>query len=290
MAKMFPPEMVDIGSPGERDIFYRLKNEGPQKWHVFHSARFTPRKGILREIDFLLLVPSQKEPERHWGAIICLEVKCGAITLDESGAWKTGSNTLKETPLEQARAEMYALKDYLKSESVEAHDLNLEKLPLAYAVVLPESPSPIADERIFDRNVLVSGQDYLKSESVEAHDLNLEKLPLAYAVVLPESPSPIADERIFDRNVLVSGQLIERIEELVLNTGRRSYKDGTRQFREFDQAQLNRLIDLLPSRKQNQNTRIWINSANIKQSERELAMLTEEQLEALSWVEDDTGV
>ena len=57
MAKMFPPEMVDIGSPGERDIFYRLKNEGPQKWHIFHSARFTPRKGILREIDFLLLVP-----------------------------------------------------------------------------------------------------------------------------------------------------------------------------------------------------------------------------------------
>ena len=210
--------MVDIGSPGERDIFYRLKNEGPQKWHIFHSARFTPRKGILREIDFLLLVPSQKEPERRWGAIICLEVKGGAITLDESGAWKTGSNTLKETPLEQALAEMYALKDYLKS------------------------------------------------ESVEAHDLNLEKLPLAYAVVLPESPSPIADERIFDRNVLASGQLVERIEELVLNTGRMSYKDGTRRFREFDQAQLNRLIDLLPSRKQNQNTRIWINSAKIKQS------------------------
>lgn len=241
MAQMFPPEISKNRSPAERDVFNRLKFDGPKSWHIFQSERVKPPGSIEREIDFLLLIPSQETPTRHWGAIICLEVKGGEITLDESRAWKTGSNTLNEPPLDQARAEMYALKDYLRS------------------------------------------------EAVEAHNLNLEKLPLAYAVVLPDSPSPIADESIFDRNVVASGQLIKRLEKFVLKIGRRSYKGGTRQFRKFDQAQLNSIIDLLPSQKQNQNRRISMNSANINQSDRELAMLTKEQMEALSLVEDDTG-
>ena len=239
MARMFPPEISKNRSQAERDVFNRLKFHGPKSWHIFQSERVEPPGSIEREIDFLLLIPSQDRPTRHRGAIICLEVKGGEITLDYSGSWMRGSKKLDETPLEQAWAEMYALKDYLKSEGDEEGYLN--------------------------------------------------KLPLGYAVVLPGCPSPVDDEKIFDRNVVAGNLLIHRLEDLVLKIGRQSHNNGTLHFNKFDEKKMNALIKKLPSRKRNEDGCFWIDSANIRQSREELKKLTEDQLEALSWVEDDTG-
>lgn len=239
MAKMFPSEMNSSRSPGEREVFDVLKLNGPKSWHIFHSEVLTIPGKVVREIDFIVLVPSQQRPRRHRGAIICLEVKGGCITKDESGNWYSGGERLGVPPLRQAWDEMFLLKDYLEIE--------------------------------FD------GQS------------GFEKLPLQYAAVLPDCPSPEVNDLILDRSVIANEQIISRLEDLVVQTGRTAYDNGTLQFSEFDDTKMKAVIDKLPSRKRNEAGLIWIDGPNVRQSGRELARLTEEQLAVLELVEDDDG-
>jgi len=85
----------------------------------------------LGEIDFILVAP---------GGLLVIEVKGGELTV-EGGAWLRkdgwGHHALKESPLVQARRNMFALVKTLQN----SRRFYNKKLMTGYAVVLPHTPA-----------------------------------------------------------------------------------------------------------------------------------------------------
>ncbi|TMR66478.1 NERD domain-containing protein, partial [Streptococcus pseudopneumoniae] len=62
MARMIPPRIhADCASPGEREIFRRLKEDpAAHGWTVLHSLDVANhRSSIAGEIDFVVIVPEK---------------------------------------------------------------------------------------------------------------------------------------------------------------------------------------------------------------------------------------
>ena len=117
MARMVPPTIRDKAPRSERVVFEKLR-EGPKDWVVIHSLLLPGAKaqgsdhsgseeeGEERETDFLILIPDH--------AVILLEVKGGGYSVDKSGVWTTLTGKPVEPPFSQARAQSFALKDYVE--------------------------------------------------------------------------------------------------------------------------------------------------------------------------------
>ena len=87
MAKLIPPLIYsETPSPGEREIFERLKQDPvTANWTVLHSLDIAhPLKHIAGEIDFLIIVPSK--------GILGLEVKAHRQIRRTEGLWYFGNN------------------------------------------------------------------------------------------------------------------------------------------------------------------------------------------------------
>ena len=70
MARMIPPQIpIDCKSPGEREIFNRLKQDpATSNWIALHSLDVAEHvTQIWGEIDFVVVVP--------YKGVLCLEVK-----------------------------------------------------------------------------------------------------------------------------------------------------------------------------------------------------------------------
>ena len=77
MAKIYPPIPNENSDEYELEVRNHL-SKLPDSWQILHRQRVISGKKE-KEIDFILV-----NPEKGW---ICLEVKGGAISRDESG-WK----------------------------------------------------------------------------------------------------------------------------------------------------------------------------------------------------------
>lgn len=107
MARMIPPVIdVDCKSPGEREIFQRLRDsDGTQDWVVLHSLDLAShRSQVVGELDFVIVVP-------HKG-VLCLEVKGVRSLKREDGVWFLGADAKADRrgPFKQASEAMHSLR------------------------------------------------------------------------------------------------------------------------------------------------------------------------------------
>lgn len=104
---MIPPDVhAGCSSHGERDIFYRLKEDpATRDWIILHSLDLAHhRKQISGEIDFVIIVPAK--------GVLCLEVKACSKVRRDSGNWYYGPDPKPDArgPFKQASEAMHSLR------------------------------------------------------------------------------------------------------------------------------------------------------------------------------------
>ncbi|MBI4334518.1 MAG: NERD domain-containing protein [Chloroflexi bacterium] len=111
MARMIPATLPEeTESEAERRLFPVLRDGLNDSFTVFHSFHLLThnreRKFIEGEIDFLILSGE--------AGLLVLEVKSGLIRYDgPAGIWYQNQRPLEKSPLEQALAAKYQLRDFL---------------------------------------------------------------------------------------------------------------------------------------------------------------------------------
>jgi hypothetical protein len=107
MAVMIPPVAHDgTRSPGERDLFYRLRDDpATANWSVLHSLDIAhherQRSG---EADFVVIIPER--------GVLCLEVKAHRKVRRQDGMWiygTSGTESDARGPFKQASEAMHSL-------------------------------------------------------------------------------------------------------------------------------------------------------------------------------------
>ncbi|MEM7474705.1 MAG: NERD domain-containing protein [Planctomycetota bacterium] len=105
MALMIP-DRISTNSPGERDLFLRLKNSSDtENWFVLHSLDIAEHsRQVGGEIDMIVVIPGM--------GVLCLEVKACQSLRIEQGAWYYGRNPKPDFrgPFKQASSAMHSLR------------------------------------------------------------------------------------------------------------------------------------------------------------------------------------
>lgn len=129
MARMMP-SLIHPGcsSPGEREVFYRLKNDpGTTDWIVLHSLDVAdhPSK-IAGELDFVVIIP-------HKG-ILCVEVKACRSLRRTGGNWYYGTNPRPDPrgPFKQVSEAMHSIRS-----EIAVSVPSLSRVVLWSAVIFP---------------------------------------------------------------------------------------------------------------------------------------------------------
>lgn len=121
MAVMYPQEMDEYLSEGERKVFYEFKEKLSDKWTVFYSLRWIKNEKTYinqseGEADFILINP-------EYGVMI-LEVKGGHVSCI-NGQWTSISqNNIKsyiKDPEKQADISKYELLSKFRSQNINAY-------------------------------------------------------------------------------------------------------------------------------------------------------------------------
>ena len=107
-----------------------------RNWKVFYSLHVpnSNPKGKPREIDFLVMIP-------EYYSIICLEVKGGSYSIRD-GKWYASysSKPLQESPHDQAKDTMFALKNYFPDKYFKYNALSI-----GCAVAFSDADKPTSD-------------------------------------------------------------------------------------------------------------------------------------------------
>ena len=129
MARMIPPRIrPDCSSPGEREIFRRLKNDPEtDDWILLHSLDVAEHvTNIAGEIDFVAIIPGK--------GVLCVEVKACSSLRRRDGLWYYGTDTRPDArgPFKQASAAMHSIRTKLTTQRPD-----LSKIPFWSAVIFP---------------------------------------------------------------------------------------------------------------------------------------------------------
>lgn len=129
MARMIPPVIpASCPSPGEREIFTRLRDEpGTKDWIVLHSLDIAHHlRQVAGEADFVVIVPAR--------GVLCLEVKACHSLQRRDGLWYYGHDPHGDPrgPFKQAAEAMHSLRQQV----VEAEP-TLSRVPFWSAVAFP---------------------------------------------------------------------------------------------------------------------------------------------------------
>ena len=165
MARMFPAEIFSgCPSPGEREVFERLKESNTPDWIVLHSLDLAHHvRQVSGEADFVVIVPSK--------GVLCLEVKaCRRLSRNETG-WIYGSETVPDPrgPFRQASEAMHSIRTrLLKKRPGFAHVLFWSAVVFPYVDFNVRSDEwrdwQVIDASLFRRKPLyVSIENILKS-------------------------------------------------------------------------------------------------------------------------------
>lgn len=131
MARMIPSVISsNTGSPGEQEIFRKLKNDPVTKdWIVLHSLDIAEHNTqVAGEADFVIIIPGK--------GVLCLEVKSHRVVRrDETNRlWHFGRKTESRGPFKQASDAMHSLRT-----AVLNGDPALSRIVFSSAVVFPFS-------------------------------------------------------------------------------------------------------------------------------------------------------
>lgn len=134
MARMFSTKNPPIRS-AEHKVFEALKRaDHTTDWKVFYSIHVPNPGGRPREIDFLVIIP-------EYFSVICLEVKGGSYKIKD-GKWYASydSNPLQESPHDQAKETMFALKNDFQRKKLKY--FRYGALSIGCAVVFTDADEP----------------------------------------------------------------------------------------------------------------------------------------------------
>jgi hypothetical protein len=127
MSRMVPALPRPTNSPGEPDVFVRLRDDPVTKtWIVLHSLDVANhRSQISGEIDFLVIIPNR--------GVLIIEVKACSSLRREDGLWYLG-NVPGESrgPFRQASEAMHSLRGRLARERP-----HLSRVPFWSCVIFP---------------------------------------------------------------------------------------------------------------------------------------------------------
>jgi Nuclease-related domain/UvrD-like helicase C-terminal domain/PhoH-like protein len=129
VARMIPPVIASsCPSPGEREIFLRLKNEAAASdWIVLHSLDIAHhQRQVSGEADFVIIVP--------YLGVLCLEVKACHSLVRRDGLWFYGQETHGDArgPFRQSSEAMHSLR-----QQVLRIEPTLSRIPFWSAVAFP---------------------------------------------------------------------------------------------------------------------------------------------------------
>jgi len=109
VARMIPPIIGDdTASPGEREIFRRLRDEaGTQDWIALHSLLIADHPSqVSGEADFVVIVPGR--------GVLVLEIKACRSLRVEDGVWYYGWEPGDHRgPFRQAAECMHAIRGFV---------------------------------------------------------------------------------------------------------------------------------------------------------------------------------
>jgi hypothetical protein len=129
VARMIPPTISPLcSSPGEKEIFARLKDEpGTQEWIVLHSLDIAHHlRQVAGEADFVIIVPSL--------GVLCLEVKACNSLHRRDGLWYYGRDSQGDPrgPFKQSSEAMHSIR-----QQVVRSNSTLSRVPFWSAVAFP---------------------------------------------------------------------------------------------------------------------------------------------------------
>lgn len=107
MAYMYPDRLdPNTESRAERELYSELRDQLPERYHVFHSVAWqsrSPHYGARDgEADFVIVDPQH--------GLLVVEAKSGAIRYDgRQGEWYQNERTMDKDPVEQAKRSVYHL-------------------------------------------------------------------------------------------------------------------------------------------------------------------------------------
>lgn len=226
MARMIPPIIpVSCSSPGEREIFARLKDEpGTKDWIVLHSLDIAHHlRQIVGEADFVIIAPAL--------GVLCLEVKACRSLERKNGLWYYGHDPHGDPrgPFKQASEAMHSLRQQvIKIEPA------LSRVPFWSAVAFPYvefkvtcdewHPWQVIDSPRFVRHafaslvtgILRSARSHLISQPSAAWFREADRFPdqqQAAAIARILRPSFEFNEKAPDRRARQQAEILRYTEE-----------------------------------------------------------------------------
>jgi hypothetical protein len=223
---MIPPTIpASCPSPGEREIFTRLRDEqAARDWIVLHSLDIAHHlRQVVGEADFVVIVPGL--------GVLCLEVKaCYSLRRDD-GLWFYGRNPDGDPrgPFKQASEAMHSLRN-----QVLKNDAALSRVPFWSAVAFPFieftarsdewHPWQVIDSRRFSSQtlaslvagVLRSARTHLSAQPTASWFRDSERLPdqrQSAAIARILRPSFEFAEKASDRRARQQTEILRFTEE-----------------------------------------------------------------------------
>jgi ATP:corrinoid adenosyltransferase len=223
---MIPPIIpVSCSSPGEREIFTRLRDEpGAKDWIVLHSLDIAHHlRQVVGEADFVIIAPAL--------GVLCLEVKACHSIQRANGLWYYGHDPHGDPrgPFKQASEAMHSLR-----QQVLRIEPALARVPFWSAVAFPYvefkvnsdewHPWQVIDSPRFVRQplaslvagILRSARSHLNSQPTAAWFRETDRLPnqqQAAAVARILRPSFEFNEKAPDRRARQQSEILRYTEE-----------------------------------------------------------------------------
>ena len=226
MARMIPPIIpASCSSPGEREIFTRLKDEpGTKDWIVLHSLDIAHHlRQVVGEADFVIIAPAL--------GVLCLEVKACHSLQRANGLWYYGHDPHGDPrgPFKQASEAMHSLR-----QQVIRIEPALSRVPFWSAVAFPYvefkvvsdewQPWQVIDSPRFARQplaplvagILRNARSHLNSQSTTASFREADRSPdqqQAAAIARILRPSFEFSEKAPDRRARQQAEILRYTEE-----------------------------------------------------------------------------
>ena len=143
---MIPPRILpDCSSPGEREVFRRLKDDPETRdWIVLHSLDVAEHvTNIAGEIDFVVIVPGK--------GVLCVEVKACSSLRRRDGLWYYGRNGKPDArgPFKQASTAAHSIRARLAAQRP-----GLSRIPFWSTVLFPYLEFSIKSEEWHEWQVI----------------------------------------------------------------------------------------------------------------------------------------
>lgn len=217
----------DTASPGERDVFRRLRDDpATEEWIVLHSFELPAHKTQTRgEADFVILVPAR--------GILCLEVKAHThVRYTSRGEWILGSDPpTHRGPFKQAERNMYSVMEILGRRRQE----DARSVVVWFAVLFTHTE--------FDQ----PGVEWNDWESLDLRDLNRHPMSELVCGVLDKArervPRKVLEDHPTSRQCRAIAAALRPAFEVVRSPAgrRRQHEEELRAFTEMQYAALDHM-------------------------------------------------